>query len=379
MTTLVEVKHFENNYNYFQIRIVYMTAVKVIPRKRFNTRKINAWFKKNEEKLAKLALAGLLSVPVLILLVKYLKEGTLNTREKNTIANTIEKVDNLPLYDRIQLVRVIPEPRIEIPSSKTPPITRVKKTVPPLPDREALKKTANQTKQALGKNYARKYSVPGRIDTNLLDSMKNIGIPENSQRTLFRSNSSPTKATFVELLGSFSPTKKISPKAEFPEITSPVFGKSGYFDDTLRNKLLTKSRIRPEDIARIKELDEIRAKVELQKKNQKVTVKSPKALRDKARSTPEDVPAPDYKLGFKRQSVEIMMSPDSGIKPYISQTDIESLGNQVITEPKNSMKNMDKNGDKKPTIIQYDETDYSNAFVAEQIRKITRFNNQSKK
>jgi hypothetical protein len=46
-----------------------MTAVKVILRKKFNTRKINAWFKKNEEKLAKLALAGLLSVPVLILLV----------------------------------------------------------------------------------------------------------------------------------------------------------------------------------------------------------------------------------------------------------------------------------------------------------------------
>jgi hypothetical protein len=277
------------------------------------------------------------------------------------------------------LVRVIPEPRIEIPSPKPLPITRVKKIVPPPPDREALKKTANQTKQALGKNYARKYSVPGRIDTNLLDSMKNIGIPENSQKTLFRSNSSPTKATFVEPLGSFSPIKKISPKTEFPEITSPVFGKSGYFDDTLRNKLLTKSRITPEDIARRKELDEIRAKIELQKKNQKETVKSPKALRDKARNLPEDVLAPDSKLSAKRPSLEIMMSPGSGIKPYISQTDIESLGNQVITEPKNSMKNMDKNGDKKPTIIQYDETDYSNAFVTEQIKKILKSNNQSKK
>jgi hypothetical protein len=74
-----------------------MIKVKAIIRRKFDIRKINTWFKKNGGKVAKLVLAGVISVPVLILLTKFLKHGTLNTVEKKTIVSFTKKVDNIPV------------------------------------------------------------------------------------------------------------------------------------------------------------------------------------------------------------------------------------------------------------------------------------------
>lgn len=73
-----------------------MIKVKAVIRRKFDTNKINIWFKKNGGKVAKLVLAGVVSVPMLILLTKFLKDGTLNTVEKKTIVSFTEKVDNIP-------------------------------------------------------------------------------------------------------------------------------------------------------------------------------------------------------------------------------------------------------------------------------------------
>jgi hypothetical protein len=72
-------------------------SVKAIIRRKIDTKKINIWFKKNGGKVAKLVLAGVISVPVLILLTKFLKHGTLNTVEKKTIVSFTKKVDNIPV------------------------------------------------------------------------------------------------------------------------------------------------------------------------------------------------------------------------------------------------------------------------------------------
>lgn len=124
MRILAEVKHFENNHIYFQNCIVYMVAVKVFIRKRFNTRKINAWLRKNGRKITELALAGLITAPVLILLVKYLKDGTLSTVEKKTIVNTIEKIDNIPENNRVLVIWEPPTPDV-IPVTEKPNRTSI--------------------------------------------------------------------------------------------------------------------------------------------------------------------------------------------------------------------------------------------------------------
>lgn len=206
MTALAEVKHFENKYIYFQNSIVYMKT-KVVLKFKFKTKKINAWFRKNERKITKLILAGLITAPVLILLAKFLKDGTLSTVEKKTIVSVIEKIDNTPVNNRVLVKLEAPVARVLPPAVENPivvvPVTKitdsVSKSTTPLslavPERELLPKPKGVVKTLASMRSISSVIIPVKRTSKNTRNIMGIDSDnevKKTQRMRPKTGSSPT-------------------------------------------------------------------------------------------------------------------------------------------------------------------------------------------
>lgn len=172
-----------------------MVDVKILIRKRFNTRKINAWFRKNERKITKLILAGLITAPVLILLVKFLKDGTLSTVEKKNIVSVIEKIDNTPVNNRVLV-------KLEAPVARVlPPV--VEKPIVVVPVTKITDSVSKSTTPLFAP-----YTVP--VQTNpVVSSRKILEINSNRDANLLPLEPKAFKHTEIGSKGTFLPKTQI--------------------------------------------------------------------------------------------------------------------------------------------------------------------------